>query len=65
MQFFKDSNELLTGVYKLFSNNNEDFTYYQLDECHQDYCVDIAVENNGIIEISHVDPGFTIELLGK
>ncbi|ABV74438.1 hypothetical protein A1C_00525 [Rickettsia akari str. Hartford] len=41
MQFVKDSNKLLTGVYNLFGNNNEDLTYYQLEESHQDNQVDI------------------------
>ena len=41
IQFFKDSNTLLTGIYNLFGNNNEDFTYYQLEEGYQDDQVDI------------------------
>lgn len=41
IQLFKDSNKFLTGVYNLFNNNNEDFTYYQLEEGHQDNQVDI------------------------
>ncbi|UZW38790.1 hypothetical protein [Rickettsia conorii] len=41
IQFFKDSNTLLTGVYNLFGNNNEDFTYYQLEEGYQDDQVDV------------------------
>ncbi|WP_245969336.1 hypothetical protein [Candidatus Rickettsia colombianensi] len=41
IQFFKDSNKLLTGVYNLFGNNNEDFTYYQLEEGHHDDQVDV------------------------
>ena len=44
IQFFKDSNKLLAGVYNLFGNNNEDFTYYQLEEVeegHHDDQVDV------------------------
>lgn len=41
IQFFKDSNKLLTGAYNFFGNNNEDFTYYQLEESHQDNQVDV------------------------
>ncbi len=49
IQFFKDSNKFLTGVYNLFDNNNEDFTYYQLEEGHQDNQVDIiGVGDNNI-----------------
>lgn len=49
IQFFKNSNKLLTGVYNLFGNNNEDFAYYPLEECHQGDQVDvIGVEDSNI-----------------
>ncbi|MCZ6901813.1 MAG: hypothetical protein O7C58_00985 [Rickettsia endosymbiont of Ixodes persulcatus] len=41
IQFFKDSNKLLTSIYNLFGNNNEDFAYYLLEEGHQDDQVDV------------------------
>lgn len=49
IQFFKNSNKLLTGVYNLFGNNNEDFAYYPLEKCHQENQVDvIGVEDSNI-----------------
>ncbi|MFV9929486.1 MAG: hypothetical protein AB8U82_00705 [Rickettsia endosymbiont of Haemaphysalis japonica] len=41
IQCFKYSNTLLTGVYNLFGNNNEDFTYDQLEAGYQDDQVDV------------------------
>ncbi|WP_341787322.1 hypothetical protein [Rickettsia endosymbiont of Cantharis rufa] len=49
IQFFKNSNKSLIGVYNLFGNNNEDFAYYPLEEYYQEDQFDvIGVEDSNI-----------------